>query len=92
MTREEMEKAEQAIEIFKRTYGSPESERINRDSGSGFGFVFIILGLIGVISPRTAWMLEVGWKVKDAEPTEIALVINRLFGIIITIIGIVILL
>lgn len=48
----------------------------------------IIFGLIGMFSPETSWQIEYGWKFKDAEPSEAALIMNRVFGGIMVIVGI----
>ncbi|WP_442599647.1 DUF6199 family natural product biosynthesis protein [Neobacillus sp. D3-1R] len=53
-----------------------------------FGFLFIIFGILSTWKPYIAWYLEIGWKLQDAEPSELALVWNRILGIIFTIIGI----
>jgi hypothetical protein len=52
-----------------------------------FGVLMIIVGLIGVLNPRLTWWLEIGWKLKDAEPSELALILNRVVGIIIIMAG-----
>jgi hypothetical protein len=59
---------------------------------NGFvGFVLIVLGVITVASPYAAWYLSIGWKFKDAEPSEAALFMHRLGGVIATIVGLVLL-
>jgi hypothetical protein len=52
-----------------------------------FAIVFILFGLLAVISPYTAWYLEIGWKVEGAEPTDMALLWNRILGLIFVIVG-----
>lgn len=54
--------------------------------------LLIILGILNVAAPRAAWQLEYGWRYKDAEPSDTALAFNRIVGIIVTILGVVILL
>jgi uncharacterized membrane protein len=52
------------------------------------GFIILLIGLFNIFFPRAAWFLEIGWKIKDAEPSETALILNRVVGIIICIIAI----
>ena len=42
----------------------------------------IIASLVAVISPRTAWYLQEGWKYKNVEPSEGALVMVRIGGVV----------
>lgn len=54
-----------------------------------FGIICIIIGIVNTASPRTAWNMEFGWKIQDAEPTEWALISIRIGGIVAIIIGII---
>ena len=49
--------------------------------------LLLAVGLFNILSPRTAWDLSSGWKYKDAEPSDTALGIARLGGIICCLIG-----
>ncbi len=51
------------------------------------GFIFIILGLVNIFAPNVAWYLRHGMHYKDAEPTEASLILIRLSGILIVIMG-----
>lgn len=51
-------------------------------------FLLILAGLFNVIFPRAAWFLEIGWKIKDSEPSEGALILHRVIGVILCIVGI----
>jgi hypothetical protein len=42
--------------------------------------ILIILGLISVLSPETAWHMSHGWRFKDAEPSDLSLTINKIIG------------
>jgi len=55
------------------------------------GFVFLILGIIMTASPYTGWYLSTGWRFKDAEPSDTALFMNRVSGVIGVIVGLVLL-
>lgn len=50
--------------------------------------LFIIVGLIYALMPRFAWNVEVKWKSLSKEPSKKAIVINRIIGIILFLIGI----
>lgn len=51
-------------------------------------FLLILAGLFSIIFPRAAWFLEIGWKIKDSEPSEGALILHRAIGVILCIVGI----
>jgi|GEM_PF-919153 len=51
------------------------------------GFLFLIGGLIAFFSPQTAWYLSIGWKLRDAEPSDAALAWNRISGVVLVVIG-----
>ena len=55
------------------------------------GLVLIVIGLADAISPNTAWYLSYGWRFKNAEPSEAALVFGRIFGIFCVILGLILL-
>lgn len=61
--------------------------RSDNNSSNAFGGILLILvGLLGAFFPYGAWWLEIGWKLDNAEPSELALFANRALGIIISII------
>ena len=47
-----------------------------------FFFILLIMGVISVISPETAWHLSKGWQFKDAEPSDAVLVYIRVAGVV----------
>jgi|GEM_PF-1654692 len=49
---------------------------------------FIIVGLVYVLFPRFAWSIEVKWKSHKKEPSKNNILINRIIGIILCLIGI----
>ncbi|HAS73567.1 MAG TPA: hypothetical protein DCS67_05430 [Clostridiales bacterium UBA8960] len=58
---------------------------------SPIGGLFVILfGSMLVFFPAHAWFLSYGWRYKDVNPSEVALVIHRFSGVIAIIIGIMI--
>lgn len=57
-----------------------------------FIFVFTVIGMLSLVSPRISWFLSNWWRFDgDAEPSEASLVIYRIGGIIFLIVGIVLL-
>lgn len=56
------------------------------------GFVLIFFGAISVMWPYSAWYLSVGWKLKDAEPSDLALTMNRVGGSLMVIVGFIVML
>lgn len=50
--------------------------------------LLILLGLFNLIFPRAAWFLEIGWKIRDSEPSDGALILHRVIGVILCIAGI----
>lgn len=40
------------------------------------------IGIFNAVSPHTAWYLENGWRFKNAEPSDLALGMTRLAGVI----------
>lgn len=52
------------------------------------GIILILFGVLGVFSPETMWQIEYGWKFKDAEPSEAALIINRVLGVVMVVFGV----
>ena len=69
-----------------------ESEKV-RAGGANPAVVFFLLaiGLWGAAAPRSLWYVEYGWHFKDAEPSELALGLNRVGGIICLVIGLIVL-
>ena len=46
-----------------------------------FVFLFLlVIGVISLVSPETAWHLSEGWKFRDAEPSSTVLVYIRVMG------------
>ena len=63
-----------------------------RSRGSGpAGLLLLALGLFHLLSPRTAWFLSYGWRYRDAEPSDAALVFNRIGGVIALLVGVLLL-
>ena len=48
----------------------------------GLILLLLVVGIFNTASPRSAWYLEYGWRYKNAEPSDLALGLNRLGGIV----------
>lgn len=53
------------------------------------GLILLIIGGLSAINPESAWKWEMGWKVKNAEPSDAYLVYARISGIVMCIVGLV---
>jgi hypothetical protein len=53
-----------------------------------FPVIFIIIGALNVMYPRVSWYMKSGWQFKNAEPSDLALIMIRISGIIAIGIGI----
>lgn len=54
------------------------------------GMILFLIGVFNAAAPRTAWYLTKGWKYKNLEPSDAAIELNRVIGVIAAIIGIVV--
>ena len=64
-----------------------------REKGNNI-FLAIILMAVGAFNaavPQAAWFLKYGWRFKNAEPSDLALGINRGIGIAAVVIGLIML-
>lgn len=52
------------------------------------GLVCIVLGGVTVAFPKGMWFLAFGWRYRDSEPSEVALVLDRLGGGLLILMGI----
>ena len=59
------------------------------ESHIGIGLLLLALGLFNTLKPEVAWMLSDGWKFKNAEPSDAALGLTRVGGVIMILIGII---
>jgi len=51
--------------------------------------IAIIFSVVAVSSPRTAWYFQEGWRYKNVEPSDGALIMIRVSGVFGVIFGIV---
>ncbi|MFC5466039.1 DUF6199 family natural product biosynthesis protein [Lederbergia graminis] len=87
LTGEEMMLAREAIDKYEEINGDATIPS-NNASKYLLGIVLFLIGLLGAIFPHATWYLEIGWKLRDAEPSEFALIANRVGGILVAIVGI----
>ncbi len=70
-------------------FGVPESIA---DEGSNrnvfIGLLCVVAGLLSTANPRLAFVLDLGWRLRDGEPSEAYLVITRIAGIAIMLVGV----
>lgn len=55
------------------------------------GFILLLAGIFSAASPYHSWYLSYGWRFKDAEPSDAALVLQRISGVIAVIVGLILL-
>ena len=65
------------------------SAKSEKKSTKNVGLILVLLfvGGINTACPQLTWHLDVGWKVKDAEPSEAALTWNRIVGVVLLVIA-----
>ena len=52
------------------------------------GVIFILVGVINVAAPEIGWTFRYGWRFKDSEPSDAALIWGRVGGVVAIIVGI----
>ena len=69
-------------------------EQIEGNSGGGgfmlLGVVLALVGLFQFVSPKTMWKFNWGWRYKNAEPSDLALSIGMLSGVLTIVLGIIV--
>lgn len=58
----------------------------------GIGLLLLIVGGVHALFPRFCWFLSIGWKLRDAEPSDLYLGVSRFLGSLAGIGGLVVLL
>ena len=71
--------------VLKRSPAAKHEEKSTKSWGIILFLLFV--GSINTACPQLTWHLDVGWKVKDAEPSEAALTWNRGIGVVLLIIA-----
>jgi hypothetical protein len=52
-----------------------------------FGVIFIVIGILNIAFPTAGWYMRYGWQFKNAEPSDAALIMSRIGGVIAIVIG-----
>lgn len=50
--------------------------------------LLLVVGVFNAAAPQASWYLEYGWRFRDAEPSELALGVNRIIGIVCIVIAV----
>ena len=74
---------------LKRVLERSPSAKSEKKSTKNVGLILLLLVIGGINTawPQAAWYLDVGWKVKDAEPSEAAITWERVVGVVLLIIA-----
>ena len=73
--------------VLKRSPAAKHEEKSTKNWGIILFLLFV--GSINTACPQLTWYLDVGWKVKDAEPSEAALGWSRTVGVVLLIVAVV---
>jgi hypothetical protein len=57
----------------------------------GVAFLLLLIGLFHVIFPRASWFMSIGWKLRDAEPSDAYLALSRVGGGLVSVITVIVL-
>jgi hypothetical protein len=56
-----------------------------------FAFVFFVIGLLSIISPRTSWYMSNWWRFQgNIEPSDASLILQRIGGILFIIVAVIV--
>lgn len=74
---------------LKRVLERSPSAKNEKKSTKNVGpiLLLLVIGVINTAWPQAVWYMDVGWKVKDAEPSEAALTWGRVVGVVLLIIA-----
>ena len=77
--------------VLKRVLEQSPSAKSEKKSTKNWGIILFLLfvGGINTACPQLTWYLDVGWKVKDGEPSEAALGWSRTVGVVLLIVAVV---
>jgi len=56
-----------------------------------FALLLLVIGLFHIFAPYAAWYISLGWKLRDAEPSDAYLTMSRIGGVIACIIAVIML-
>ncbi|OFW75576.1 MAG: hypothetical protein A2201_11765 [Alicyclobacillus sp. RIFOXYA1_FULL_53_8] len=55
----------------------------------GVAFFLLLIGLLHVFFPKASWYTSIGWKLRDAEPSDTYLTLSRVGGVIASLVAII---
>ncbi len=64
----------------------------DKTGGLWFAVICWLLGLWGLTSPQSMWYVGYGWRFRDAEPSDAALIAERIGGGLVILLGLIVLL
>ncbi len=69
------------------------TRQLKKDMGASIGGCIVLLaaGLWALLAPYSLWKLSFGWRYANAEPSDAALLVNRICGGVLIVLGIAIL-
>lgn len=79
-------------DVLWNVLGLQSTDRRDSIPSPLLAFLLLALGAFHTITPQTAWMLEHGWRFENAEPSDLALAVNRVLGVVLIFIGVICLL
>ncbi len=53
----------------------------------GLALVLLVIGIGHVAVPRVSWFLSIGWKLKNASPSAAFMLVSRVGGAVLSVIG-----
>jgi len=53
------------------------------------GVIMLIYGIMSFACPKLVWRINYGWRFKDAEPSDGALIANRILGAVMAVAGVI---
>lgn len=76
------------VEVLKQPRLAKEKSPVS----SLLGAVLILLGAFNIFLPEVAWRVQYGWVNRKAEPTEVAVLLSRITGVLAAFLGVILIL
>ena len=76
--------------LFKALEGGGAEGGWRLGSYAPLAVILLPLGIFSLVKPERAWYVSWGWRYKNAEPSDGALLAQRLEGVVLVVIGIVV--
>ena len=65
-----------------------EAAQSKKDGGYALpGILLLALGAWNAFAPRSAWYFSYGWRFRNAEPSDVALAVQTIGGVILLLVG-----